>query len=113
MGKMTNQRLRELTKKAESGVKMSIPQAYDMLELIDELNHVHGQLFECRRSMERIYDSAKDALAGVGGCPSPWGGSLTGAADSRAEDDYHCPKCGRISETFLEHTCPFAVQKKT
>lgn len=101
MGKMTNQRLRELTKKAESGVKMSIPQAYDMLELIDELNHVHGQLFECRRSMERIYDSAKDALAGVGGCPSPWGGSLTGAADSRAAECKHildfdgiCKACG-------------------
>lgn len=90
MGKMTNQRLRELTKKAESGVKMSIPQAYDMLELIDELNHVHGQLFECRRSMERIYDSAKDALAGV-----------TGAADSRAAECKHildfdgiCKACG-------------------
>ena len=90
MGKMTNQRLRELTRKAEGGVKMSIPLAYDMLELIDELNHVHGQLFECRRSMERIYDSAKDALAGV-----------TSAADSRAAECKHildfdgiCKACG-------------------
>ena len=87
---MTGKRLVELTRIAERGVKMNSPNGYHMLELIDELNHIRGIVFECRRSVERIYDTAKGALAGV-----------TSAADSRAAECKHildfdgiCKACG-------------------
>jgi hypothetical protein len=70
--KVNAQRLLQLTRKAEYGVKLNIPNAYDMLELIDELNHVRGIVFEYRRSLERILQTASAALTE----PS--------AADSRA-----------------------------